>query len=87
MCRRSAEKQLPDIEAMIDQGVDALIIRRWTRKRSCPAVERPLPTGIPIVGYDRLIEDARAFYMTFDNVGVGRMQARAVLAASRRATT
>jgi D-xylose transport system substrate-binding protein len=35
--------------------------------------------GIPVVGYDRLIEDPRAFYLTFDNVEVGRMQARAVL--------
>ena len=38
--------------------------------------------GIPVVGYDRLIEDPRAFYLTFDNVEVGRMQARAVLAAA-----
>jgi D-xylose transport system substrate-binding protein len=37
--------------------------------------------GVPVVGYDRLIEDDRAFYLTFDNVEVGRMQARAVLAA------
>jgi len=35
--------------------------------------------GIPVLGYDRLIDDARAFYLTFDNVEVGRMQARAVL--------
>jgi len=28
-----------------------------------------------------LIEDSRAFYLTFDNVEVGRMQARAILAA------
>ncbi|NCM97522.1 MAG: substrate-binding domain-containing protein, partial [Rhodobacterales bacterium] len=35
----------------------------------------------PVVAYDRLIEDSRAFYLTFDNVEVGRMQARAVLAA------
>ena len=36
--------------------------------------------GIPVVGYDRLIDDSRAFYLTFDNVEVGRMQARAVFA-------
>src|SRR5690606_26497065 len=33
------------------------------------------------VGYDRLIENADAFYLTFDNKEVGRMQARAVFAA------
>lgn len=38
--------------------------------------------GIPVIAYDRLIEDPRAFYLTFDNVEVGRMQARAVLEAA-----
>ena len=38
--------------------------------------------GIPVIAYDRLIEDSRAFYLTFDNVEVGRMQARAVLEAA-----
>lgn len=37
--------------------------------------------GIPVIAYDRLIEDDRAFYLTFDNVEVGRMQARAVFEA------
>ena len=34
-----------------------------------------------MVGYDRLIEDPHAFYITFDNKEVGRMQARAVFEA------
>ena len=38
--------------------------------------------SIPVIAYDRLIEDSRAFYLTFDNVEVGRMQARAVFAAA-----
>jgi D-xylose transport system substrate-binding protein len=36
--------------------------------------------GIPVIGYDRLIENPDAFYITFDNKEVGRMQARAVYA-------
>jgi D-xylose transport system substrate-binding protein len=32
-----------------------------------------------VIAYDRLIEDPGALYITFDNVEVGRMQARAVL--------
>ena len=31
-----------------------------------------------MVAYDRLIEDPGVFYITFDNVEVGRMQARAI---------
>jgi D-xylose transport system substrate-binding protein len=34
--------------------------------------------GIPVVGYDRLIETKDAFYITFDNKEVGRIQAREV---------
>ena len=33
---------------------------------------------IPVVAYDRLIEAPGVFYITFDNVEVGRMQAREV---------
>src|SRR5690606_9426624 len=45
---------------------------------SGPAVEKAVAEGIPVVGYDRLIENPDAFYLTFDNKEVGRMQARAV---------
>jgi len=33
-----------------------------------------------VIGYDRLIENRNAFYITFDNKEVGRLQARAVFA-------
>lgn len=77
----SASKQLSDVESLIAQGVDALIILAQDSQAIGPAVTAAQNEGIPVVGYDRLIEDAYAFYLTFDNVEVGRMQARAVLAA------
>ena len=77
----SASKQLSDIESLIAQGADALIILAQDAKAIGPAVQAASDEGIPVVGYDRLIEDDRSFYLTFDNVEVGRMQARAVLAA------
>ena len=48
-----------------------------------PAAENALDQGIPVVAYDRLFETATpgAYYATFDNVEVGRMQARAILEA------
>ncbi|MEC8040268.1 MAG: substrate-binding domain-containing protein, partial [Pseudomonadota bacterium] len=46
-----------------------------------PAVQAAADEGIPVIAYDRLIEDDRAFYLTFDNVEVGRLQAQAVFAA------
>ncbi len=78
----SSEKQLADIEALIAQGVDALVINAWDKDAIGPAIELAAAEGIPVVGYDRLIEDARTFYLTFDNVGVGRIIAENVLAAA-----
>jgi D-xylose transport system substrate-binding protein len=75
----SSAKQLSDVESLIAQGVDALIILAQDSAAIGPAVEAAANEGIPVVAYDRLIEDPRAFYLTFDNVEVGRMQARAVL--------
>src|SRR5207247_2103553 len=43
-----------------------------------PSVAAAISRGIPVVAYDRLIEDPGVFYVTFDNVEVGRMQAREI---------
>ena len=77
----SSAKQLSDVESLIAQGVDALIILAQDSQAIGPAITAAADEGIPVVGYDRLIEDPRAFYLTFDNVEVGRMQARAVFKA------
>jgi len=77
----SASKQLTDVEALISQGADALIVLAQDSGAIGPAIENAAAEGIPVVGYDRLIENPAAFYITFDNVEVGRMQARAVLEA------
>ncbi|HHS82700.1 MAG TPA: D-xylose ABC transporter substrate-binding protein [Devosia sp.] len=76
----SSAKQLSDIENLISSGADVLIILAQDASAVGPAVDAASDEGIPVVAYDRLIEDPRAFYLTFDNVEVGRMQARAVLA-------
>ncbi len=77
----SSSKQLSDVESLIARGADALIILAQNSEAIIPAVENAWNNGIPVVGYDRLIDDERAFYLTFDNVEVGRMQARAILEA------
>ncbi|MDV7142913.1 D-xylose ABC transporter substrate-binding protein [Tropicimonas sp. TH_r6] len=77
----SASKQLADVEALIAQGIDALILLAQDTEAAIPAVALAADEGIPVVGYDRLVADPRAFYLTFDNVEVGRMQARAVFDA------
>ena len=76
----SAEKQISDVENLIARGANALIVLAWDADAVLPAVAKAEAEGIPVVGYDRLIEKASVFYLTFDNKEVGRMQARAVLA-------
>ncbi|HKJ62837.1 MAG TPA: D-xylose ABC transporter substrate-binding protein, partial [Hyphomicrobiales bacterium] len=74
----SASKQLSDVESLIAQGANALIILAQDSDAIGPAVEKAVAEGIPVVGYDRLIENPDAFYITFDNKEVGRIQAREV---------
>jgi D-xylose transport system substrate-binding protein len=74
----SAEQQITDVENLISQGADALIILAQDGTAIKPAVAEAVNQGIPVIAYDRLIEDPGAFYLTFDNVEVGRMQARAI---------
>ena len=76
----SAQKQLADIESMIAQGANVLIVLAQDSAAIAPAVQKAIDEGIPVIGYDRLIENPNAFYITFDNKEVGRMQARAVFA-------
>lgn len=74
----SSSKQLSDVESLMAQGVDALIILAQDTQAIIPAVQAAADADIPVVAYDRLIEDPRAFYLTFDNIEVGRMEARDV---------
>ena len=43
-----------------------------------PSVANALSNGIPVIAYDRLIDDPGVLYMTFDNVGVGRTIAEVI---------
>jgi len=83
----SSSKQLSDIESLIAQGADVLILLAQDTQAIIPAVQAAADDGIPVVAYDRLIEDPRALYITFDNVEVGRMQARPCSSRRRKATT
>jgi D-xylose transport system substrate-binding protein len=77
----SPEKQLADIDGLIAKGAKVLIILAMDKDAIVPALAKAKAKNIPVVAYDRLIESPEVFYITFDNKEVGRMQARAVLAA------
>lgn len=74
----SPAKQLTDVESLITKGATALIVLAQDTDAIRPAIDKATQEGIPVVGYDRLIEIPSAFYITFDNKEVGRMEARAI---------
>ncbi|HET7506344.1 MAG TPA: D-xylose ABC transporter substrate-binding protein [Kofleriaceae bacterium] len=76
----SNEKQVADIENLITRGARVLVVLAWDADAVLPAVKAAKAEGIPVIAYDRLIQDKDVFYLTFDNVEVGRMQAREVFA-------
>ena len=75
----SAAKQLTDIESLMSQGADVLLIVPWDSEAILPAVEKAAAEGVPMIAYDVQIEHPSVLYMTFDNVGVGRLMTKELL--------
>ena len=75
----SEEQQATDVENLLSQGANVLIILAQNTETILPSVEAAISQGVPVIGYDRLIEAEDALYVSFDNVLVGQMQAEAVL--------
>ena len=80
----SPEKQLADVDGLIAKGAKALIVLAMDKDAIVPALAKARQRGIPVIAYDRLIDQPGVYYITFDNKEVGRLQARAVLAARPR---
>jgi D-xylose transport system substrate-binding protein len=74
-------QQLTDVESLIGQGADVLILLAQDTAGVGPALETAANAGVPVIAYDRLIEDETILYITFDNVGVGRAEAEAMFEA------
>ncbi len=77
----SPEKQIGDVESLLAKGAKVLIILAMDKDAIQPALNKAKARKVPVVAYDRLIEAPEVFYLTFDNREVGRLQAKAVLAA------
>jgi D-xylose transport system substrate-binding protein len=78
--KSSAETQASNVENLISQGANVLVILAQDGTAIKPSVANAVANGVPVIAYDRLIEDPGVLYITFDNVEVGRMEAEAVFA-------
>ena len=76
----SADQQLTDVDTLISRGADVLILLAQDNKAILPALQKAKVANVPVIAYDRLIEDASILYITFDNVLVGKAEAEAILA-------
>ncbi|MEO6350568.1 MAG: substrate-binding domain-containing protein [Candidatus Limnocylindrales bacterium] len=74
------EVQATNIQTFIDKGVDVLIVLAQNTTTILPSIKAANDAGIPVIAYDRLIEDPGVLYITFDNVLVGQLEAEAILA-------
>jgi D-xylose transport system substrate-binding protein len=80
VANHDAKLQNDQIENMVLQGVDVIIIIAEDGAATATAVDQAAEAGIPCIAYDRLIKSPNvAAYISFDNVEVGRTQARGVL--------
>ena len=76
----STEQQLTDVDNLLSQGANVLVVLAQDPSVIGPAIQKAKDAGVPVIGYDRLIEDAEVLYVSFDNIGVGKLEAEAILA-------
>ena len=76
----SNEQQLTDVDTLISKGANVLVLLAQDNKAILPALKKAADAGIPVIAYDRLIEDPSVLYISFDNVDVGKAEATAILA-------
>lgn len=80
-----AEDDIPtqktQIETMIAKGAKVLVIAAVDGSTLSATLDEAAKSGIKVISYDRLLvdTDAVSYYATFDNRGVGRLQAESLV--------
>src|SRR4051794_3224663 len=77
---QDAARQQQQAEAAITNGAKVLVLDAVDAKAATATVNRAKQSNIPVIAYDRLISGAPiSYYVSFDNIRVGKMQAQALL--------
>jgi len=80
VANHDAKLQNDQIDNLVLQGVNVLIIIAEDGASAATAVDSAKKDGVAVIAYDRLIKSPNLdAYISFDNVEVGRVQARGVL--------
>jgi D-xylose transport system substrate-binding protein len=73
------EKQASQGEAALTQGAEVMVVDPMDSKAAAVIVEKAHAQEVPVVSYDRLIENSEVGgYVSFDNERVGEQQAEAL---------
>lgn len=73
-------KQQQQAESMLTQGVSVLVLDPYDGVAAAAIVGLASQRGVPVISYDRLIaSEDLAYYISFDNEQVGRLQASALI--------
>jgi D-xylose transport system substrate-binding protein len=76
--------QIDQIRDLAAQGAKVIIVIAENPRELRPVVEELAAKGVRVIAYDRFIPSpAIAAYVSFDNLEVGRMQARALVDATK----
>lgn len=76
----NAEEQNSQIENFITQGIKVIVVAPYDFEKIVPVIEEARSKGVKIIAYDRLIKGTDIdFYISFDNVKVGELEAQSVL--------
>ena len=82
----STDQQNKDIQTLVNQKVKVIILLAKDATAVQSAITAAEAAGVQVIGYDRLIEDSKALYITFDNKGVGKIMAQSLLAVQPSGT-
>ncbi|NKJ94732.1 substrate-binding domain-containing protein [Rhizobium leguminosarum bv. viciae] len=78
----SAATQKNQVEAMIERGVDVIILQAIDAKAASALVTEAQSQGIKVITYDRGVTDAKVdFHISRDNYEMGTLQATSALTA------
>ncbi len=86
---QDAAKQQGQFESALTQGANVIVLDAVDADSVAPQVNKAKQKKIPVLAYDRLIaKTGYDYYVSFDNVKVGRVQGEALLAElAKRGTT
>jgi D-xylose transport system substrate-binding protein len=76
------EKQIAQASEMIQEGVKVLVINSVNQNTAAAIVREARASGVKVIAYDRLIRSEELdYYLSFDNVKVGKMMAEQAVKA------